>query len=815
MFKQFGWLVVSLFLWIPLVSHALSPSASQLQMLQSLPDSQKQALIDKYAAESTTAIKQAPEVQVDTVQKVVEAKPVKVADGATLKPFGSFLFSGKPTTFAPVNDVPVPTDYILGPGDQLKIHLFGTKNESFELVIDRNGDVSIPTIGPLTLAGMSFSEAKAFLLNQLKTFGVGVKSSITMGALRSFRIFVLGESRTPGSYLVSGMATITHALYVSGGLTDIASFRNIQLKRQGRLIKTLDLYDLLLKGDTSKDVRLQPGDSVFIPKLTQQVSVSGALLKPALYELKHEKTMADLLNLVGQVSADAYMSSVQVSRVKKGVSRELLSLNLTGKTGLDFKLKLGDRVHIPKVEGRNDYLIRLSGLVSNQVGYAWKEGIKLTDVLPNREAFLNNADLTNVFIKRQAHIAGDYTILKANWQKAKADAAGVDNIAIEPRDQLIVLHKNNSVERRAVIDQLMKIITQQASQLDQKLTVSVSGQVKFPGEYPLLPGLHIKDLIEMSGELNPAAMLNDVEVLRYAVEDGNKRVVETISLNLRKAQQADAQHNIKLQPYDVVTVRQVSDWSDAAEHVVIKGEVAYPGSYVIKPGDTLESLLIRAGGFTEWAVPQNTVFTRQALKQQERREMDAMADELEKGLLFSLKTDAGILEKDTGAALASIGQSLISKIKSTPALGRLVVGMNPKNIEKYQATMQIELKDGDQLIVPKRSSEIVVMGEVARSASLLYQSGLSVDDYLKMSGDLTKRADDEGIYIVKGDGMIVKYDNGMFVNDSDIALSPGDTIIVPMDVERVSPIVTWTAVSKVLSNLAITAATLQTIGVIN
>jgi protein involved in polysaccharide export with SLBB domain len=823
--KSLGSVLLLIGLFVPTLSSALAPSAAQVQMLQSLPESEKQDLIESYAGGSAATVNQKPEEEVETVTKIVAPEtPVVPAEttvlgedsdnmNASLKPFGAFLFAGKPTTFAPVNDIPVPTDYILGPGDQLKVHLFGSKNESYEVVVDRNGQISLPSLGPVNLAGMRFSEAKAFLLKKLKTLGVGVNASITMGALRSFRIFVLGESRTPGSYLVSGMATITHALYVSGGLTEIGSFRNVQLKRQGRLIKTLDLYDLLLKGDTANDVRLQPGDTVFIPKLSKQVAVSGAVLKPALYELKNEKNMADLLKVVGGFTANAYQKSVQLSRITTAEAREVLSLDLTQNKGLNYKVKNGDEITVPLVTASQNSLITLSGPVAHAGLFAWHSNLKLLDLLPSRSYFSNDADLSLLFIKRQTKIAGTYEILKANWLQALTDVTGAQNIALLPRDEVIVLSIVNPEQRQSKISGLLSLMQQQASQSSPLKRVTVNGGVKYPGNYPLVKDMHVVDLLQMSGALNPSAMMDEAEIIRYAVVEGQRREVETIAFTLKKALAGDLQHNVLLQPYDSLMIKHVSDWSDAAQMVVIKGEVSYPGSYVIKPGDTLESVLLRAGGFSQWAAPQNTVFTRSALKLQERREMDAMADELEKGLLFSIKTDAAILEKGAGATIATMGQALVEKVKQTPALGRLVIGLNPENESRYQATMQLELRDGDELIIPKRTNEIVVMGEVSRPASLLYQAGISTSDYLEQSGGLTKRADADSIYIVRGDGSIIKYQSGFFDSDDDIALQAGDAIIVPMDVERVSPMVTWTSVSKVLANLAITAATFKTIGV--
>lgn len=825
------WLFVVLFgVTLSSTVLAFSPSAEQLQIFQSLSAEEKRSLLKQYAP-NTQNTQQQIEKEVDTVTRL--EVPVRKETGmmtldstdvntqssngvldnhSQLEPFGKFLFAGQPTTFAPVNSIPVPTDYVLGAGDQLKIQLFGSKNESYDLVVDRNGQISLPNIGPISLAGITFSEAKVLLIEKLQALGVGVNSSITMGELRSFRIFVLGESRTPGSYLVSGMATITHALYVSGGLTDIASYRNIQLKRRGKLIKSLDLYDLLLKGDTSSDIRLQPGDSVFIPRLTQQVAVDGQVLKPALYELKNESRLKQVIKLAGGLASDAYTKSIELSRINSPETRDLLSVDLTKKSGKNYRLKNGDRINVPKVTASMNDLVLISGEVAKEGVAAISESTRLLDLLPSRRQFTNNADLSTLLIKRQESIADNYTILQADWVQAYKTPSAEDNLLLQPRDQLIVLSLKDGEQRRLEIDDLLSVLKSQETLNSPLKSIAINGPVKFAGAYPLIEGMKISDLLAMSGGMLPSAMFKEAELIRYSVINGEKRQVRTQIVNLEQLLAGEEKHNLELKPYDSLTIKQVTDWSDASSVVKITGEVSYPGAYVIKPGDTLESVLIRAGGFTEWSAPQNTIFTRKALKIREKNEMNAMADELEKSLLFSLKSTAS---QDVDAqAMAALGHSLVEKVKQTEALGRLVIGLNPKELTKYQASLQLELRDGDELVVPKRSNEVVIMGEVSRAASILYQPDMTLEDYLKQAGGLTKRADTSAIYIVHGDGSIEPYETTFFMA-SNQTIQPGDAIVVPMDVERVSPVITWTAVTKILSNLAVTAATLQTLGVIN
>ncbi len=817
---------------------AFEPTPKQLEMFQSLSDPEKRALIQSESVrlKKDRVREKLPEKFVETIRPLEQVEDNKASDDkesddvllgydskekniekklSRLKPFGVSLFAGQPTTFAPVNNIPIPTDYILGPGDQLNILVFGSKNDEYQVVVDRNGQITVPYIGPVSVAGIHFSEAKSVLLKKISAMGMGVKASVTMGELRSFRVFVLGESRTPGSYLVSGMATITHALYVSGGINDVGSYRHVQLKRRGKVIKTLDLYDLLLNGNTINDVRLQPGDAVFIPKLKKQVAILGEVYKPALYELRNEKTLFEVLQLAGGSKPSAYQKGIEVSRVVNSNFRESFTVDMTQKQQRDYLLQNGDVVTLEKIKRWDNNLIKTFGALHRVGEQKWRREMQLTDLIYSRSLFKNEADIHNILVKRQENVAGDYKIFNVSWIQAMQSPLSEDNIFLKPRDEVFVLSKSDAEERAQQIQGILDELKQTATHYQPYQGVSSSGMFKLSGEYPLVQGMTIQDLVSLSGGLQASAMLKQAELYRFVVKNGEKREAERIFIDLDKAIKGDLRHDLELRPYDNLMVKQVSNWGDSTRTVIVKGEVAFPGSYTIKPGETLEHVLARAGGFTQWAAPEASVFTRKSLQEQEKREMELLSNELEKNMMMALKADAPLLERGAGESIAALGQSLIAKLKSTPAIGRLVIGLDSKQPEKYQATMDLALQDGDQLIVPRRASEVVVMGEVSRPASILFQEGLTIEEYIRQSGGVTKLSDDDSVYVVHSDGSIEKYSTSFFGVNYSLEIRPGDTIVVPMDVERMNPIVTWTAVSKVLSNFAVTAATLKTVGVIN
>lgn len=937
--KRFG--LVTLLLLSSTWSQANVPnlSAEQLQLFNQLSPAQQQQLMNQQGVAVPSQQVQQPEPLVDTVKPLNEDLnslegheqiempfgkieldtifPANQLNRAThnldkldLTRFGANLFAGQPTTFAPVNDIPVPTDYILGVGDQINIHLFGNKNERMQLVIDRNGQIQLPSVGPVVIAGLTFSHAVTELQKHLERLGVGIESSITLGEMRSFRIFVMGEARQPGSYLVSGMATMTHALYVSGGISDIGSFRNIELRRQGELIAKLDLYDLLIHGNSRDDVRLQPGDTVFIPVQGKQVSVTGAIQRSAIYELKNERSFGDLVRLAGGFSPQAYRDKAKLTRVQSDGFATVLNLNLTQTSVLNQAVQNGDVLAIPGLVDELANVVQLDGEVQRAGVYPWYEGVTLGQLLPNRSAFKRDADLNYLVILRQDLPGQPYEVMTTSWLQAmhtpllagdqvfvlsnreasarqailsqiaakledqatssapapvvsveghvrfpgrypvsvdmdaqnllmmaggalplvdesyvlvrhhdqrsgqlsfsRTDFAQLYTLSLTAGDRLYVFSRQDSNRAELLADDLAKLRAQ--ATLEQPAPIAtISGLVRFPGSYPLFEGASLQDLIHAAGGLRHEAVSTQADLIRYRIVDGEERVTQVTNIDLAEVLNSDHKNPFLLNAFDQVIVKQVANWHDSARTVVLEGEVRFPGTYTIEPGETLEQLLVRAGGFTQWAEPRNAVFLRESLRLQEERELRQAADELEKNLLLSVKADAGFYKTDP-AAIIQMGNALIERIRQTPALGRLVIGLDPAQPRRYQATLAMELVDGDRLVVPPRPTEVVVTGEVLRSASFIYQTDLSVSDYIELAGGMSRRADKRQVFVVHGDGRIEHYRSGLF-SGRNVHLEPGATIVVPMDVERVNPLLTLSSVASILSNFAVTAATLKTLGV--
>lgn len=377
------------------------------------------------------------------------------------EPFGYDLFEGVPTSFAPATDIPVPVEYIVGPGDNIKIHLFGKENQEYSLIVSRQGSISVPALGPVSVAGLKFEAMEKKLKDQISRQKIGVKASITMGELRSIRIFVLGDASTPGSYTVSSLSTMTNALFLSGGIKEIGSLRNIQLKRRGKVVNTLDLYDLLIRGDTSDDARLEPGDVIFIPPIGKTVAVAGEVRRPAIYELKKEKRVEELVKLAGGLLPTAYPQASQLEHIKPGGGRALVDVDLTTSAGKRAPISNGDLLRVYSVLERVDDVVLLTGHVERPGAYQWRKGMKVIDLLSSTDMLLPQADLDYILVKRMLEPDGEVELHSFRLQQVLKTPACRKNILLQPKDEIIVF--DSSSDRAEILEPIIEQLRQQAT----------------------------------------------------------------------------------------------------------------------------------------------------------------------------------------------------------------------------------------------------------------------------------------------------------------------------------------------------------------
>ena len=758
------------------------------------------------ASEASSRLSADPDLR-DFIVKVTLLRLRSMGEEA-LRPFGYDLFEGVPSTFAPVSDIQVPLDYVVGPGDTLQVQLYGNEPASYSLTVGRDGRVNFPKLGPINVSGMSFQNARAAIEQRVAQQMIGSRVNITMGDLRSIRVFVLGEAQKPGSYTVSGLSTMTNALFVSGGVKKIGSLRNIQLKRNGKLVTVLDLYDLLLRGDTSGDRQLLPGDVIFIPPIGHVVSVDGAVERPAIYEIRGEKTVEDAVQIAGGLLPDADAKIVQMERILPSSLHEMQNIDLTSEANRKLLLANGDKLRVPLIRPTLENSVSLTGFVFRPGNFEYKPGLHLSDILGSFDELRPSADRHYIMIRREVPPEQRIEVISADLDRALSGRHGPNDPELRPRDKIYVFDLSASRER--IIAPVVRDLELQASPEQPAQLVTIEGKVKAPGKYPLQPGMHVSDLIRAGGSMDDAAFGGQAELTRYTVDAGDTRQTALIQVDLAAIRRGDANANIELRPYDVLVIKPIPLWEQPGT-IVLSGEVRYPGKYPIHRGETLKTVLQRAGGFTDLAFPDGAIFIRDELKQREKDLLDLLINRMQSDLtaltLESVSSSVATSSANAGnsaAASIAIGQQLIAQLRDAKPVGRLVIDINKVVKDRVGSSDDVELRDGDKLLIPKRTQEITILGEVQSPTSHVYEAGLKRDDYIAKSGGITQKADFKRIYIVRANGDVISGERrGWFRRSQSIDMRPGDTIVVPLDTERIRALPLWQAVTTILYNLAV------------
>lgn len=803
-------------------SFGQTPTPQEIQAFKTLPAAEQQALLQRYTGATAPTVvvpgglNQGSNSPPPKQARPPASPPKPPTGGPATEPFGYNLFTNPASTFAPVSNVPVPPNYVVGPGDTFDVQLYGNETGNYVLGVDRNGQIDFPKLGPITVSGMGFDSARRVIEERVAQQLIGTHVNVTMGTLRTIRVFVLGEVRQPGSYTVGGLATMTNALFASGGVKTTGSLRRIELKRDGQLVSTLDLYDLLLHGDTSGDHRLQQGDVIFVPPIGPTVSIDGAVLRPAIYELKSATTLEQMVRIAGGLLPDADQRRVSVERIQPSRLYETVNFNLLSLRGRDAQVQDGDRIHIATIRPTLEKSVQLVGQVYRPGAFAYRPGLRLSDVLPTFKELKPTADPHYIMIRRIIPPAHRVEVLSADLARVLTERGTAADPLLEPHDKIYVFDLSPS--RASAIAPILQQLELQATPQQPAAVVSIEGQVKAPGRYPLEPDMRVSDLIRAGGSLDDAAYGGQAELVRYRVVDGKIRRSRIVNIDLAAAVRGDANADLRLRPYDVLLVKRIPDWKTPGS-VEIVGEVRFPGTYPIQRGETLRSLLSRAGGLADDAFPEGAVFTRAELRSQEQTQLQLLANrfqaELSAATLQSVR--AGATGTAAGAAVAAsaqqnlaIGQEVVRELRTTPPVGRLVIHLRRLLREPAGGPDDVVLQNGDRLFVPKMTQEVMLIGEVQNPTALLYHAGWSRNDYINRSGGLTRNADAKRIYVVRANGEVIGGERvGWFRRTESVEMRPGDTIVVPMNPDRIPALPLWTSATTILYNIAIAILALK------
>jgi polysaccharide export outer membrane protein len=757
-------------------------------------------------------------------------------------------------------DLPAGPDYVVGPGDGLAIDLWGSVSRRLTRIVDREGRVTLPEVGPLLVSGRSLADVQQNVQQILRTQFRDVSADVSLARLRTVRVYEVGDVANPGAYDVSSLSTPLNALFSAGGPTVRGSLRIVKHYRGNQLVQVVDLYDLLLHGVKGDITRLENGDTVLVPPIGPQVTVDGMVRRPAIYELKDEKNLASVLELAGGLLPAAALRHIEVERTVAHEKKTMLSFDIPDAGAGDlaevtrklesFEIKDGDQIRVFPIAPYNQEAIYLEGHVVRPGRYSYRPEMRVTDLVssfkdllpepatqyaeiirlnqpdfhpsvesfdladalanPDQAPMLRPMDTIRVFSRFDfenppvVSVWGDVRspgTYRTSGQIRLADAVhlagglGPDaktgdaqifrylpdgklkifsvsltgamsgepsaNILLEPRDRLLIHRNPDAVE---------------------PATVYVEGEVGKPGRYPLTNSMTVGDLIRVGGGLKPSANSQTADLTRYQWVSGGTSLSgqhETISINAALA--GDPKSNVSLSNGDVLSIRQLPGWNDLGASITVKGEVEHPGTYGIRPGERLSSILQRAGGFQPSAYPYGALLQRSQVRELEMKQRNEMIIQV-KGIENNLRLmpDTDPRQKQAKETALAQYQTTLDQLSENPPVGRVAIHIS-SNVSHWKNTADdVEVRAGDILVVPKKPSYVMVSGQVYNPTAVSYRPGRSAKWYLSQSGGPTQLANKKAIFVIRADGSVIGTNGSMWSGSSlNAVLQPGDTVVVP------------------------------------
>ena len=734
-------------------------------------------------------------------------------DGGAMRPqpfrvgkltqFG-YSFFKKSSAFAPVVDIPVGPDYIIGPGDTLVLTASGSLDGTFPLEVNRSGEVILPKVGAVRVWGVTFGKVPELIKASLSQAFRTVQVNVTMGKLRLIKVYLVGEVESPGDYDVSSLSTIINALAAAGGPSKNGTLRAIQVIRAGKAVETADLYDFFLKGDKSRDIRLQPGDTINVPIHGNLVGIAGNVRKPAIYEFLKEASLKELLDIAGGVPTSSYLQRIQLSRITANDKKLIEDFNFDPKLSskefetktITIKLRDMDLVKIMPIDFTVRDQVRLDGYALRPGLYGLKPGMRLKDLVGTDpllpEYYPDTVEITRL-------IPPDLHPERIN---VNLDRAMLGN----ERDNILLTEFDN-----------IRIFSRW--EMDEMPMVKISGEVQKPGKYRLFAKMSLRDLIFAAGNVKKIAYLKSAEITRIVISrEGTKSHI--INIDLDEALKENPKDNIFLENFDEVVVRRMPDWKEETEKdFTIRGEVRFPGVYPIQKGEKLSSLIKRAGGYTDKAYLNGAKFTRRTVQDLQQKRMDDVIARTEQDLARKQQELASVAaSKDeldaTRTALAGMKAS-VDKLKTSKAEGRISLRLSAVN-ELNGSPYDLELQGGDTLEVPLSTDSILVFGEVYNPTTVIHIPGEDLGYYLNKAGGATVNSEKDEMYVIRADGTVESrrektsflYYDGF----KGMTLDPGDTIVVPQVIEKVAWMRDLKDIAFILGQTALAAGVLIAAG---
>jgi protein involved in polysaccharide export with SLBB domain len=744
--------------------------------------------------------------------------------GQMLPLYGADFFESLNNNNAQYARSPVGDDYVLGAGDQLLIRIWGSTSAETTVSIDRQGAIAIPKLGTLRLAGVKAGQVDAVVKAFFSKFYKDIEVSVALGKLRKITVFAVGQSRNPGSYALSSQATLTTALFASGGPSGGGSIRRVQLKRQGQTVAEFDLYAFLGKGDKSADIKLQDGDVLFYPRAAGFMALLGKVNSPGVYEIKegadskaNKETLADYLNLAGGLPVTADPRRATLERVQIGTDqpRRLQDITLAAE-GLQTPIKNGDVLTVAAIVPELANAVTLRGAVAQPNRMAWRQGMRVSDVISKKSLLINPET-----VRKQNEVLFD------NFEQertARGRARVPSDLAVE---RMLLEKKNNADDQlqanqqginvgKSLDGQVARGIdlskASLAEQTDREISIAQLGK----------PVLAEENLADRIGKLNEEINLDYAVIERYSRDTLE---VTLLPFHLgRVLANPSGKDDLALQPGDVITVFAYKDIQVPISRrqilVRIEGEVNSPGVYQLGSNKSLQQLIQMAGGTTTEAFPFATSLFREEVKKTQKLNMDKILRKMESessSVLAQIMQSGGADSSSLQAKIQSVQlaqKQAIDRFKSLKPEGRIALDIPVSSSGQVNEFPATQLENGDRIVIPPKPSFVQVIGVVNTESALLYRKGATVKDYLAMSG-VGSSADVNGAILVRINGNSITNQSTWRNDVLSAEVLPGDTIFLPEKLDRESvwsqSVRTAKDFTQVLYQLGLGAAAIKTL----
>ncbi len=766
--------------------------------------------------------------------------------GTLLPVYGDSLFRQVPSTFAPLREVNVTPDYLLGPGDQLVIRIWGQVNFNAQLTVDRTGSIYLPQVGEIHVAGLPYAQVRQHIHDAVAHIYKSFDLSVEMGQLRSIQVFVVGQARRPGTYTLSSLSTLVTALFATGGPSVQGSLRNIELRRNGQTVSHFDLYDLLIFGDMSKDAQLLPGDVIYIPPVGPQMAISGDVHLPAVYELKGNTTLEESLRFAGGLSATASLLRASLERLDVQKNRTVQDISLQG-AGLATPVQQGDILRVLPISPQFQNTVTLRGNVAEAGRFSWHPGMKISDIIPDSQSLItrdywerrNQLGVPGPEFKPEYANNPDYYPRDLNGYQTGSALYDVNGVPIYNGQSASNSSQGQQANGSRTNGPSSSPVTQPPGQNNDPNCIPDASNISQQNQYGQTPGSSIQGTNSQNGQpctspgsrsladetqasagnlprpaLSVALPVPEIDWSYAVIERMNPQTLTTSLVPFNPGKlilDHDSAQNLALEPGDVITIFSQADikvpQAQRTKFVRLEGEFKQAGIYSVLPGETLPQLVARAGGLTPDAYLFGSNFTRESTRILQQLRLNDYLQNLELEIDRStIAASASVGNVDPTATAAS--RSLVARFRTIRATGRVVLNI-PQNATELADLPNLQLEDGDRFVVPSKPSTVNVVGAVYDQNSFLFRNSREVRSYLRLAGGPTKSADGGDSFIIRADGSVVSRHsrNGVFGNTfATLRLNAGDTVVIPEKVPRPSGLRNFISYTQIFSQLALGAA---------